>query len=200
MEKLDLYKWLAEWWLKMLSIRIDKSANIQLDVAALYAEMLPNRIQAAQAAGLQKAKTELKNKLPQLGRPAKYIIVNIEGFGPVGATLRLSPQKSYRSGKHGYDRGAAAAVFISGRRGGKVVRSSSGGAMKIRAQSVAQGYPPYLKKIKLSKLPSHKAEIKKLARDVTIRNIQFGLRSQGFGSKGGRPSKMSVDAPFSMPR
>lgn len=184
----------------MLSIRVDKNASLQLDIAALYTETLPNRLQAAQSAGLQKAKTELKNKLPQLGRPAKYIIVNVEGFGPVGATLKLSPQKSYRSGKHGYDRGAAASVFITGRRGGKVVRSTSGGVMKIRAQSVAQGYPPYLKKIKLSKLKSHKAEIKKLAKDVAIKNIELGLRSQGFGSKGGKPTKLSIDAPFRMPR
>jgi len=183
----------------MLSIKINKNANLQLQVAAIYAETLPNRLQAAQSAGLEKAKNELKNKLPQLGRPAKYIIVNIEGFGPVGATLKLSPQKSYRSGKHGYDRGAAAAVFMTGRRGGRVVRATSGGVMKIRAQSVAQGYPPYLRKIKLSKLKSHKDEIKKLAKEVTIKNIRLGLRTQGFGPRGGRPAKASIDAPFRMP-
>lgn len=183
----------------MLNIQINKNASLQLDVAAIYAESLPNRLQAAQSAGLARAKSELKNKLPQLGRPAKYIVVNIEGFGPVGATLRLSPQRSYRSGKHGYDRGAAAAVFIAGRRGGRVVRASADGVMKIRAQSVAQGYPPYLKKIKLSKLKSHKDEIRKLAKDITIKNIGLGLSAQGFGSKGGRPTRRSVDAPFRMP-
>lgn len=184
----------------MLSIRVDKSANLQLAIATAFAETLPNRLQAAQSAGLQKAKAELKNKLPQLGRPAKYIIVNIEGFGPIGAALRLSPQKSYRSGRHGYDRGAAAAVFIAGRKGGKVIRSAGGAAMKIRTQSVAEGYPPYLKKIKLSRLKSHKAEIKKLARDITIKNIGLGLRSQGFGARSGDPIRMATDAPFSVPR
>jgi len=183
----------------MLSIQINKNASLQLEVAAIYAESLPNRLQAARSAGLEKAKNELKNKLPQLGRPAKYIVVNIEGFGPVGATLKLSPQKSYRSGKHGYDRGAAAAVFISGRRGGRVVRPIGDGVMKIRAQSVGQGYPPYLKKIKLSRLKSHKDEIKKLAKEIAIKNIGLGLQSQGFGAKGGRPTRISVDAPFRMP-
>lgn len=184
----------------MLSIRIDQSANIQLGIAATFTESLPNRLQAAQSAGLQKAKAELRNKLPQLGRPAKYIVVNIEGFGPVGATLKLSPQKSYRSGRHGYDRGAAAAVFIAGRKGGRVIRSVGGSAMKIRTQSVAEGYPPYLKKIKLSRLKSHKAEIKKLSRDIAIKNIGLGLRSQGFGPRGGNPIRMATDAPFNVPR
>lgn len=183
----------------MLNIQINKSASLQLDIAAIYAETLPNRLQAAQSSAMEKTRSELKNKLPQLGRPAKYIIVNIEGFGPVGATLRLSPQKSYRSGKHGYDRGAAAAVFMAGRRGGRIVRADSGSAMKIRSESVAKGYPPYLKKIKLSKLKSHKDEIRRLAKDITLKNIKLGLRAQGFGTRGGAPMKPSLDAPFRIP-
>lgn len=180
----------------MLSIRVDKKASIQATVAAIYAESLPNRVQAAQAAALEKAKQEIRAKLPELGDPAKYIIVNIAGFGPVGATLKLTPQASKRSSKSGYDRGMAAYVFIKGRKGGRIVTPQNASVMKLRKESVADGYPPYLKKFKLGALESHRDQIRDMARQILISNISRGLRTQGFGARGGTPARPATDRPF----
>lgn len=180
----------------MLSIRVNKNATLQAQVAAIFAETLPNRLQAAQSAGLQKAKQEIRAKLPELGDPAKYILVDIAGFGPVGATLKLTPQKPKRSSKSGYDRGMAAYVFIKGRRGGRVVRAKNAQVMKLRKESVATGYPPYLKKFKLGALASHRDEIRKMAREILMSNIRLGLRTQGFGTRGGTPARPATDRPF----
>lgn len=178
----------------MLSIRIDKRASEQLAVASAYIEVLPNRIEAARSAALMKSKSELKNRLSTLGRPAKYIVINVEGFGPVGATLKAAPQKSYRTGKHGYDRGMAASVFLTGRRGGRIVMAKSTGWMKLRPESVGQGYPPYLKKVRLSALPSNRDKVKRLMKDITLKNLRAAFQRQGFGPRGGI-SRIATDAP-----
>lgn len=178
----------------MLSIRIDKRVNAQLDVAAVYAESLPNRIEAARSVALEMSKKEVKNKLPQLGRPAKYLVVQVEGFGPVGASLRISPQKSNRSSRSGYDRGLAATVFLTGRRGGMIISAKSGKFMKLRKGSVAQGYPPYLRTAKLGKLKSNKQDVRSTVRQITLANLRKAFQTQGFGPRGGvgRPGS---DAP-----
>lgn len=180
----------------MLSIRLNKNASYQTQIAALFLENLPNRIQAAQAAALEKTKQELRRKLPELGKPAKYIVVDIAGFGPIGATLRLTPQKSNRSSRSGYDRGMAAYVFIKGRRGGRIVVPKSAQIMKLRKQSVAEGYPPFLKQFKLGALKSNKDQIRNMARETLLSNIHLGLRTQGFGTKSGTPSRIRTDKPF----
>jgi len=180
----------------MLSIRVDKKASIQATVAAIYAETLPNRLQAAQAVAMQKSKQEIKVKLAEMGRPGKYIIVNISGLGPVGAILKLTPQASKRSSKSGYDRGMGAYVFIKGRRGGRVVRAQNGNVMKLRKASVAGGYPQYLKKFKLGALESHRDEIINMARQILNSNIRQALRTQGFGTRGGTPARPATDRPF----
>jgi len=180
----------------MLSIRVNKKATDQTLFAAIYAESLPNRLQAAQSVAMQKAKQEIKVKLAEMGRPGKYIIVNIAGFGPVGATLKLTPQASKRSSKSGYDRGMGAYVFIKGRRGGRVVRAQNVNVMKLRKASVAEGYPPYLKKFKLGALKSHRDEIRNMARQILNSNIRQALRTQGFGTRGGTPARPATDRPF----
>lgn len=180
----------------MLSLRVDKRASIQAAVAAAYAETLPNRIQAAQSVALQKSKQEIKTKLAEMGRPGKYIIVQIAGFGPVGATLKLTPQASKRSSKSGYDRGMGAYVFIKGRRGGRIIRPHTANVMKLRKQSVAAGYPPFLKKARLGAIASNRDEIRKVAREILNANIRQGLRTQGFGTRGGTPVREFTDRPF----
>lgn len=180
----------------MLSVRVNKKSSYQAQIAAIYAETLPNRLQAAQASAIEKAKQEIRRSLPELGDPAKYILVEVAGFGVVGATLKLTPQKQNRSNKHGYDRGMAAYVFIKGRRGGRVVRAKNAEVMKLRKESVAVGYPAYLKKFKLGALKSHKDEIKNLAYEILLRNIKLGLRTQGFGPRGGTPARPATDRPF----
>jgi hypothetical protein len=178
----------------MLSIQINKNADLQLDIAAAYVEILPNRIAAARSSAMELAKKELKNKLPQLGNPAKYLVVNVEGFGPVGATIRVAPQKSYRTGKHGYDRGVAASVFLSGRRSGRIITAKSGGKMKLRPGSVSEGYPPFLKRIKLGAIKSHKDAVRRMVKDTTLKSLRSSFKLQGFGPRGGiqRPR---IDAP-----
>jgi len=178
----------------MLSIQINKNADVQLGVAAAYVEILPNRIASARSAAMESAKKELRNKLSQLGNPAKYLVINVEGFGPVGATIRVAPQKSYRTGKHGYDRGVAASVFLSGRRSGRIITAKSGGKMKLRPGSVSEGYPPFLKRIKLGAIKSHKDEVRRIVKDTTLKSLRSAFRSQGFGTRGGiqRPT---IDAP-----
>jgi len=178
----------------MLSIRIDKRVNVQLDVAAIYAESLPNRIEAARSVALEMSKKEVKSKLPQLGRPAKYLIVQVEGFGPVGANLRVSPQKSSRSGRSGYDRGLAATVFLTGRRGGRIISAKSGKFMKLRKESVAKGYPPYLRTARLGKLKSNKEDVRNTVKQITLANLRKSFQRQGFGARGG-VSRPGLDAP-----
>jgi len=178
----------------MLNIRINKNAALELNIATIYAETLPNRIAAARSAAMQKAKQEAKAKLPQLGRPAKYIVISVEGFGPVGATIKASPQKSYRSGKHGYDRGMGASIFLTGRRAGKIIFSQSKSFMKIRPESVNKGYPPYLVKVRMGAVRSHKDEVKRMLKEITLRNLRRGLNLQGFGPRGG-VARPTLDAP-----
>jgi hypothetical protein len=175
----------------MLSIRIDKNTDVQLGAAAAYIEILPNRIASARSAAMELAKRDLRSQLSQLGNPAKYLVINVQGFGPVGATIRVTPQKSYRTGKHGYDRGVAASVFLSGRRGGRIVTAKSGGKMKLRPGSVSAGYPPFLKKIKLGAIKSNKDEVRRLVKDTTLKSLRSAFRSQGFGARGGiqRPTR-----------
>lgn len=180
----------------MLSIRVNKKSSYQAQIASIFTATLPNRLQAAQSAALEKTKQELRRKLPELGDPAKYILVDVAGFGPVGATLKLSPQKSRRSSKSGYDRGMGAYVFIKGRKGGRIVKAKSANVMKLRKESVEAGYPPYLKKFKLGALQSHRDEIKNMAREIVLGNIRLGLRTQGFGTRGGAPARPATDIPF----
>lgn len=181
----------------MLNIRINKSADVQLGVAAAYIEVLPNRIEAARSVAMQMSQKEVKSKLPQLGRPAKYLVVQVEGFGPVGGVIKVSPQKSNRSSRSGYDRGVAASVFLTGRRGGRIVSAKSGKWMKLRKASVAQGYPPYLKTAKLGKLKSNKDDVRKLVKQITLSNLRKAFQKQGFGPKGG-VSRIRSDAPAQM--
>ncbi len=180
----------------MLSIRVDKGSSYQARIAAVFVETLPNRLQAAQASALEKTKQELKRKLPELGDPAKYILIDVVKFGAVGATIKLSPQKSNRSRKSGYDRGMAAYVFMKGRRGGKVVVARKGQAMKLRGESVAMGYPPFLRKFKLGPLKANQDKIKNMARENVLSNIRLALRTQGFGTRGGTPARPATDRPF----
>lgn len=180
----------------MLSIRVNKNSSYQAQIASIFTGSLPNRLQAAQSAALEKTKQELKRRLPDLGDPAKYIIVDVAGFGPVGATLKLTPQKSKRSSKSGYDRGMAAYVFLKGRKGGRVVRAKSASVMKLRKESVAAGYPPFLKQFKLGALQSNRDKVKNMARQVVLENIRLGLRTQGFGTRGGTPARRGTDIPF----
>lgn len=179
----------------MLSMRINKNAALELDIAALYAETLPNRIAAARSASLEKSRREIKAKLPELGRAAKYLLVNIDGFGPVGATIKITPQKSSRSGKHGYDRGMGASVFLTGRKSGRIIFSQTTGYMKLRPESVSKGYPPYLRTAKLGALRSHKEEVRRVTRQIIIKNLRRGLNLQGFGPRGS-VARPTMDAPL----
>jgi hypothetical protein len=179
----------------MLSIRINRLANDQLITAAAYIQVLPNRIEAARSVALQMSQKEVKNKLPKLGRPAKYLVVQVEGFGPVGGTIRINPQKSNRSSKSGYDRGVAASVFLTGRKGGGIISAKSGKWMKLRKESVSKGYPPYLKTAKLSKLKSNKDDVRKFVKEITLSNLRKSFQSQGFGTRGG-VSRVRSDTPM----
>lgn len=180
----------------MLSIRVNKNSSYQAQIAAIFAETLPNRIQAAQTSALEKTKQELRRKLPELGDPAKYILIDVAGLGIIGATLKLSPQKSNRSSRSGYDRGMAAYVFIKGRKGGKIVRPKTAQVMKLRKESVAMGYPPFLRQFRLGALKSNKDKIANMARETVLSNIRLGLRTQGFGTRGGAPARPATDRPF----
>ena len=66
--------------------------------------------------------------------------------------------------------------------------------MKLRAESSAEGYGQFYRRVKKARIKSKRPEVKELARKVVIDLISQSLTKEGFGKRGG-VSRPSTDIP-----
>lgn len=164
----------------MLKIQVNSNATTQMQNVINKVGTYPNRIASAQISGIRRSEGQIIKELSSISKAAKYLKFEIRENGKLGARITLSPP-----GKENIDSYYAAVTFITGRKGGKIIRSKSGKLMKLREESVRQGYPEYLRVAKLGALPSYKKEIKEISRYAVIESIQYALSRFGFGPRGG---------------
>lgn len=170
----------------MLKMSINRSATLQIEVAAAYAQTIPNRIASAQSSALESVKRKAPNELSKFGRAAKYLDISVSRFGSIGMKMTVSPSKKKGSaGKHGYNLQAATTVLLAGRRGGRIVTAKKAGAMKVRPESVQKGYSKFYRAITLAPIKSKKQEIKKYLRDMVLAELKAKLKIVGIGPRGG---------------
>lgn len=171
----------------MLKMSINKSASLQLEVAAAYFDVLPNRIASAQASAMESAKRRASSELAKFGKAAKYLSFTITKYGPIGVRMSVSPSKNRgRAGKHGKNVQIASAILLTGRKGGRIVTAKKpGGKMKVRPQSVREGYNKYYTSIELAPIQSKRNEIKREMRNIVLQELSTKLKAIGIGSKGG---------------
>jgi hypothetical protein len=178
----------------MLKISINKTASAQMEYAALNTQILPLRLQAAQMRAINAAEEKLKNRLPEVSRAARYLEVKAMQFGPVGAKLVISPAKSSKSGKNGRNVQIASSIVLTGKKGGGYIYPKKKDAMKLRSESIAEGYGQFYKRVKKARIKSKRPEVRELARQVVVDLISQSLTKEGFGKRGG-VSRPSTDIP-----
>jgi hypothetical protein len=66
--------------------------------------------------------------------------------------------------------------------------------MKLRSESVADGYGQFYSRVKKARIKSKRPEVKELARQVVVDLIGQALTKEGFGKRGG-VSRPSMDIP-----
>ena len=178
----------------MLKITINKSASAQMEYAALNTQILPLRLQAAQFRAVNAAVEKVKSRLPEISRGAKYLDVKVMGYGPVGAKLVISPSKKTQTGKNGRNLQIASSIVLTGKKGGGYIYPKKKMAMKLRSESVADGYGQFYSRVKKARIKSKRPEVKELARQVVVDLIGQALTKEGFGKRGG-VSRPSMDIP-----
>jgi len=171
-------------------MQVDKSASVQLEIAAAYIDVLPNRIASAQSSAMESVKRKAPNELAKIAKAARHLDFAISKHGPVGIKMTVRPSKKKGSGgKHGYNLQIATAVLLTGRRGGRIVRPKQAKAMKVRPQSVQKGYSPYYKLITLGPIRSRKKEIKDSLKKLVLGELRNKFKLIGIGARGGVSAK-----------
>lgn len=169
----------------MLKITINRSASDQMEYAALNTQVLPIRLQAAQMRAIETAAKHVKSRLPEISRAASYLNVKVMAYGPVGAKLVISPSGRGKSGKNGRNLQIGSSIVLTGKKGGGYIVSKKGKAMKIRPESVADGYSDFYSKVKKVAIASKRNQVRELARDIVVDLIGKALTKEGFGKRGG---------------
>jgi len=178
----------------MLKITINKTASAQMEYAALNTQTLPLRLQAAQMRAVMAAAEKVKNRLPEVSRGARYLEVKAMSFGPVGAKLVITPSKNSKTGKDGRNVQIASSVVLTGKKGGGYIYPKNRRAMKLRKESVINGYGQFYTRVRKARIKSKRPEVRALAREVIIDLINQSLTKEGFGKRGG-VSRPSTDIP-----
>lgn len=164
----------------MLKMEVNSKVTKQMQNVLTKIDVFPNRIAAAQDRAILNSINEIVSELVRTHKAAKHLIFRMERVGRLGSKLHIEPPSP--SDKDAY---YAALIFMKGRKGGRIIRGKNGGLMKLRKESVAKGYPPFLRQAKLGPVTSKSGIIKKTSRDIVIRNIKKSLTDYGFGAKGG---------------
>jgi hypothetical protein len=164
----------------MLKMQVNSNATKQMESVISKLDTFPNRIASAQQSALARSANQLVKQMEQRYRAAKYLQFKIDSSGPLGAKLTISPPDQRNINTYW-----AAAILLKGRKGGQIVRAKRGGYMKLREQSVIDGYPPYLKQFRMGKVQSQEQYIKYESRELIIKNIRYAVERFGFGPKGG---------------
>jgi hypothetical protein len=184
---------MEDGWLRMLKIQINKNASLQLQVAAAYIDVLPNRIASAQQAAALSAQKKLPNRIATVAKAAKYLNVSVERYGPVGINIVIGPSKNRGSkGKHGYNKQIASAIVLTGRKSHGTIRAKGDGMMKTRPESVSEGYNRYYKEVRSRAIPSKKTQIRQIARTIVAAELSAAFTRQGFGTRGGVKNRSDI--------
>ena len=168
----------------MLSIRVNKSSLIQTEMAAIYYSVLPVRVQHAQVQAMMRSKRDMKMATADLGRAAKYLQYEIIPFGPTGMTLKVKPYPKGSFRKDGGNIQIGSAILLTGKKGGGVIRGKGNGIMKVRSESVGQGYSEFYRAVRKVAIPSKRKEIREIAKQVIIKNLKQEFIRQGFTARG----------------
>lgn len=172
----------------MLKITVNKSASIQTEAAALFFDTFPNRITAAQSSAMSAVAMEAPQVLVKYGRAAKYFQFAIQRSGVSGMKLTMSPATGGKvpSRRDGYNAAIGAAILLSGRKGGTVIRPKNGQALAFREGTSNHGDGVFGAS-RVSAIRSKRNEIKAEMRQMIVREINNHLKYVGFGSRGGIP-------------
>lgn len=170
----------------MLNMRVNSKALLQLDVAATYYAILPNRVQQAQAEGMKIAKKNMKSEMSHVAKAAKYLEYELIPYGPVGIGLRIKPSSQAGAKKNGSNPQIGSAILLTGKKGGGFITARKRGRlMKTRRPSVMEGYEAYYSKVRKVALPSKKTQIRQVAKRVILNALRQSFTKQGFGIRGG---------------
>lgn len=168
----------------MLKVQINSNATSMLQNVINKVESFPNMIASAQNRAINRTIDEAYGKMYRYGMGAGYLTFDVDPRGALGAKITLKPEGQKNSRQY-----IAGSVFLDGRKGGKIIRPKGGKKfLKLRDESVQQGYPKYLKQVKLKGMKGFKSEIKRDLRDLLINELQTAVKQVGFGPRGGAPS------------
>lgn len=145
-------------------------------------ETFPNRIASAQQSALYRSADNLAQNLYNRFPASRYLDYEISTRGHLGFSLKISPDKVSKT-RNGAEAYIAAAVLLKGRREYGVA-AVNGRYMRLRRESVPP-YPPYLKSARIPRMPGHQDEIKREARELIIKNLEYAIKRFGFGPRGG---------------
>lgn len=168
----------------MLSIRINKSALIQLESAAIYYSILPIRVEHAQIQAMQKSKKQLKDATKNIGKAARYLQYEITPFGPVGVGLKIKPYPKSITRADGGNIQIGSSILLTGKKGGGYIYPVEGDAMKTRKASVAEGYSEFYRVVRKVAIPSKRKQLRDIAKQVILTNLKKEFIKQGFTAKG----------------
>jgi hypothetical protein len=168
----------------MLSIRVNKTALIQTEMAAIYYSVLPVRVQYAQMQAMVKSKRDMKMATADLGRAAKYLQYEVIPFGQGGMTLRVKPYPKGSFRKDGGNIQIGSAILLTGKKGGGVIRPKRSSIMKTRPESVNNGYSEFYRAVRKVAIPSKRKEIREIAKQVILKNLKQEFIKQGFTARG----------------
>lgn len=169
----------------MLNMRINSKATLQLDIAATYYAILPNRIQKAQADAMLAAKGGIKSEIKSVGKAAKYLEYELIPYGPVGIGLKIKPSSKIGAKKNGSNPQIGSAILLTGKKGGGYIRPKKRGRlMKTRRASVMEGYNPYYAMVRKVSIPSKRRQIREISKRVILNALREAFTRQGFGTRG----------------
>jgi hypothetical protein len=168
----------------VLKVSINSKATDQIYAAAVYFDIFPNRVQAAQSAAITAVAHEAPAALLKFGRAAKHFEFISQKYGKAGMKLTMIPTRQKGSGPNGYNASIGAAILLTGRRGGTKIRPKRRDALAFR-DGTFRGSAGIYKEATVSTIRSKKREISQTMRQLMLRNLSATLKTMGFGAKGG---------------
>lgn len=168
----------------MLKVQVNSNATAMLQNIINKVDSFPNMIASAQNRAINRTIDQAYGKMFVYGMGAKYLTMDVESRGVLGAKITVKPEGDKNSKEY-----IAGSVFLEGRKGGKIIRPKAGKQfLKLRDESVQNGYPEFLRQVKLKGMKGYKSEIKRDLSDLFLFEVQQAARQVGFGPKGGSPS------------
>lgn len=168
-----------------IKMQINSNATKQMQSVINKLDAFPNRIASAQQSAMYRSMGKIYERLGRISGAAFHLDMDIQESGPLGYKLAMKLPTKSKKNNDGSSAYYAALVFVKGRPGGQILRNKSGKMMKLREESVRQGYPRYLKEARLGAMPNNEAKIKKEMREAVLESLSYTLKRFGFGPKGG---------------